>query len=210
MHRLILLFSIFLLSNCSASKKTANALPKMSPEQLILQNQKELNDFYQNPETSPLKEKATSFKGHEFYPIDLSYRVEAEFVALKNEPFFKMKTSGHKTPEYRKYGIYKFQLNGKPYELTVLQNKKNMTNPMYKDYLFLPFQDLTSGDTTYGGGRYIDVRIPKGDTVIIDFNMSYNPYCAYTDGYNCPIPPAENRLDVAIEAGIKLADEYMH
>ena len=210
MDKLILIFSIFLLANCSTSKKSVKATQTLSPKQLIVQNQKELNDFYQNPETSPLKEKATSFKGHEFYPIDLSYRVEAEFVALENEPFFKMKTSGHKTPEYRRYGIYKFEIKGKPYELTVLQNKKNMSSPIYKNHLFLPFQDLTSGDTTYGGGRYIDMRIPKGNKVIIDFNLSYNPYCAYTDGYNCPIPPAENRLDVAIEAGIKLAEEYKH
>ena len=63
---------------------------------------------------------------------------------------------------------------------------------------------------TYGGGRYIDLTIPQGDIMVLDFNQSYHPYCAYTDGYNCPIPPAENRLDVAIEAGIILNEEYRY
>ena len=73
----------------------------------------------------------------------------------------------------------------------------------YKDYLFLPFTDLTNGDTTYGGGRYIDMRIPEKNTIILDFNQSYNPYCAYGGNYSCPIPPAENNLDIAITAGVK-------
>ena len=182
----------------------------MSPKEQILKFQKELNAQYGNPEKSSLREAAKDFTAHQFYPIDLKYRVEADLLRYDNEPFFKMKTSGHKTPEYRKYGLLKFQIDGKAYELTILQNKKMMSNPMYKDYLFLPFHDLTNGETTYGGGRYIDIRIPDGDKMVVDFNQAYHPYCAYTDGYNCPIPPAENRLDVAIEAGIILNAEYRH
>lgn len=69
--------------------------------------------------------------------------------------------------------------------------------------LFLPFRDRSSGDKTYGGGRYIDLDVPTGESLIIDFNKSYNLYCAYTDGYSCPIPPEGNTLKIAIEAGIK-------
>jgi uncharacterized protein (DUF1684 family) len=69
--------------------------------------------------------------------------------------------------------------------------------------LFLPFLDNTNGDTTYGGGRYIDLRIPEGDTIEIDFNKAYNPYCAYNSRYSCPIVPRENYLDTNIEAGVK-------
>ena len=71
------------------------------------------------------------------------------------------------------------------------------------DYLFLPFTDLTSGVDTYGGGRYIDQKIPEGNSIIIDFNQSYNPYCAYNPRYSCPIPPPENDLLIEIMAGVK-------
>ncbi len=73
----------------------------------------------------------------------------------------------------------------------------------FENYLFLPFTDLTNGNGTYGGGRYIDLEIPKGDTMVIDFNKSYNPYCAYNGKYSCPIPPKENDLNIAIKAGVK-------
>lgn len=205
----IVLVPLLLLA-CSTPNKTLSARKQLTPREQIIQFQKELNAHYSNPKKSPLRKKAKDFTAHSFYPIDLEYRVEAKLQRLENEAFFKLKTSGQKTPEYRKYGILHFELKGKTYELTLLQSKSSMQNPMYKDYLFLAFHDLTNGNTTYGGGRYIDMRIPEGDTMILDFNQSYHPYCAYTDGYNCPIPPAENRMDTAIEAGIILNEAYRH
>ena len=74
----------------------------------------------------------------------------------------------------------------------------------YKDYLFIPFRDVTSGKETFGGGRFLDARIPKNDTLLIDFNLNYNPYCAYSERYSCPIPPTENTLKVSILAGEKV------
>ena len=76
----------------------------------------------------------------------------------------------------------------------------------YKDYLFIPFMDHTNGETTYGGGRYFDVMIGDimDDKLVLDFNICYNPYCAFSDGYNCPVPPKENHLEVAIKAGEKM------
>ena len=73
----------------------------------------------------------------------------------------------------------------------------------YKDYLFIPFTDATNGAETYEGGRYIDLTIPATDKITLDFNKAYHPYCAYTDGYNCPIPPQENHVPVRIEAGVR-------
>jgi len=80
-----------------------------------------------------------------------------------------------------------------------------MTSTDYADYLFIPFTDNTSGNESYGGGRYLDYKISdiKNNKLLLDFNKAYNPYCAYTTGYNCPIPPAENDLKVAIKAGEK-------
>ena len=73
----------------------------------------------------------------------------------------------------------------------------------FEDYLFIPFRDGTSRIETYGGGRYLDVRIPDGKELLIDFNLAYNPYCAYSHRYSCPIPPVVNTLDVKIIAGEK-------
>lgn len=200
LYLLIFLVSCTTTKNIDATKNEATSIAK----EKIQTFQKELSAKYSNPTTSPLKEAAVDFKGHDFFPIDLKYRVVASITRFKEEPFFKMPTSGPKTPEYRKYGLLKFEIDGKAYELTILQNQASMRNPLYRDYLFLPFTDLTNGERTYGGGRYIDIRIPKGETMIVDFNQAYNPYCAYTTGYSCPIPPEENHLNLAVEAGIML------
>jgi len=91
-------------------------------------------------------------------------------------------------------------------KLHVYQSQSLLQSDQYKDYLFIPFTDLTSGNGTYEAGRYIDIKSEeiRGDHVIIDFNKAYNPYCAYVKNvYNCPIPPRENDLPVAILAGEK-------
>ena len=204
----ITLYLLLFLVSCTSTKEVASvakeAIP--NPKETIQTFQQELSAKYSNPTTSPLKEAAAEFKGHEFFPIDLKYRVVAKITRYKDEPFFEIPTSGPKTPEYRKYGLLQFEIDGKAYELTILQNLSSMRNPLYRDRLFLPFTDLTNGVNTYGGGRYIDLRIPKTDTIVIDFNQAYNPYCAYTTGYSCPIPPEENHLDLAVEAGIMLKE----
>jgi len=206
MRYMIFVIVVVLLS-CSTSKSIDQQDEALTE---IISFQEDLNHFYQNPTTSPLKEKATSFKEHKFFPVNFDYRVVAQVQRLKGEPFFEIPTSGTKTPEYRRFAILRFELDGKSQELTLLQNKDNLRNPLYRNRLFLPFQDQTNGHQTYGGGRYIDLLIPEGDTMILDFNQSYHPYCAYTDGYNCPIPPRENRLNLAVEAGIILLEEYKH
>ena len=80
-----------------------------------------------------------------------------------------------------------------------------MRNPAYKNYIFLPFTDDSNGFETYGGGRYLDIDKPEDGVrkIVLDFNIAYNPYCAYSDAYSCPIPPRENNLSVKILAGAK-------
>ena len=114
-----------------------------------------------------------------------------------------MKTSTSRLPEYKKYGTLYFEIDGKKRKLNLYQNVELIKKPGFEDYLFLPFSDLTCGKESYIGGRYIDMRFPKSDTVLIDFNTAYNPYCAYNHKYSCPIVPLENDLDVAILAGVK-------
>ena len=88
-------------------------------------------------------------------------------------------------------------------KLNIYQNHRLRKMEKYRNHLFLPFTDLTNGEETYGGGRYIDLSIPDSDTIIIDFNKAYNPYCAYSSTRSCPIPPRENDLDLKVEAGVR-------
>ena len=166
--------------------------------------QVELNAEFANPETTILTpEDFKSFHGLEFYPVDLQYRVEASFVRTPDEKPFLMPTTTERKPEYVKYGEAHFTIDKKNLKLNLYKNTKPYDEPGYEDYLFLPYTDLTSGDGSYGGGKFIDARIPKGETIVIDFNKAYNPYCAYNSKYSCPIPPKENDLQVRIEAGVK-------
>lgn len=166
--------------------------------------QKNLNKEYADKNESPLTEEdLLHFKTLDFFPIDSKFAIQAKFTKSENEKVFKMKTTGTRLPEYVKYGELHFQINGKPYKLNVYQNIELSKKKGFEDYLFLPFSDLTSGKESYIGGRYIDMRFPKGDTVLIDFNTAYNPYCAYNHKYSCPLVPLENDLAIEIRAGVK-------
>ena len=166
--------------------------------------QKKLNVEFADATKSPLTEKdRTDFKGLDFFPIDKAFIVEAKFIKSKNEKSFEMKTTTDRMPLYVKYGEVSFTINGENFKLNVYQNLELIKRPGFKKHLFLPFSDLTSGNETYGGGRYIDLEIPKGKTITIDFNQAYNPYCAYNPKYSCPIVPAENELLTNVNAGVK-------
>jgi uncharacterized protein (DUF1684 family) len=174
--------------------------------------QKELNAEYKNPKTTPLRgNNFTNFKEHPFFPINLKYRVSAKLTRAENAVPFELPTSSGKTKTYQEYGKVSFVLEGKELMLTLYQSLALSQQSGYEDYLFLPFRDATNEMETYGGGKYMDLKIPAGDTIILDFNKSYHPYCAYNAyDYNCPIVPAENILPVRIEAGVKYEDVYHH
>ena len=160
-------------------------------------------------ESSPLtQEQRKSFNGLIYFPADEIYKVEAKLVKDDQPEDIEMKTSTDRAPLYVRYGELHFTLNGKEYKLAAFQNKKMLDLSTDTNRLFVPFRDGTSGKETYGGGRYIDCQIPEtGDIVILDFNMAYNPYCAYNPKYSCVIPPEENRLSIKIEAGEKTFGE---
>ena len=188
----------FLFTNCTQKAS--------SFKDEVKQFQYKLNTQYASSEDSPLtKEDLKTFKSLDFFDIDETYKIEATFELTPNTPIFAMPTTTDRLPLYRKYGIATFNLNGENLELSVYQPQNSMTSFNNEDLLFLPFKDTTNGTTSYGGGRYIDLEIPEKDskTIVIDFNKSYNPYCAYNYKYSCPIPPRENNLPIAILAGVK-------
>lgn len=166
--------------------------------------QKELNTEFADPEHSPLMEEdLKQFKALDFFPINEAFAVTATFVKSKGEKSFEMKTTTERLPLYIKYGELHFTIEGKAFKLDVFQNLDLIKKKGYKEHLFLPFSDLTSGNESYIGGRYIDLKKPKGKTVLIDFNKAYNPYCAYNYKYSCPIVPLQNDLNIEIKAGVK-------
>ena len=197
-----LLLSIFLLTSCAANQNSRNV-------EEIEAHQASENEHFLNKEKTILSaEDFEHFSSLEFYPIDLKYRVKAKFIRTPTELPFLMPTTTDRLPEYVKYGEAHFNIDGKEFKLALYQSTAAYDEAGYEDYLFLPFTDLTSGDGSYGGGRFLDARIPKGNKIMIDFNKAYNPYCAYNHKYYCPIPQKENDLLVRIEAGVKAYDNH--
>lgn len=204
MKKYILLFLI--IPMCFFSQK------KSKEEAEVEKFRKELNAEYLNPKETPLRDdNFKNFKGHLFFPFDIKYRITAKFIKTEDAQPFDLPTSSGKTKSYREYGKATFDLDGKSYTLTLYQSLDLIKQKKYKDYLFLPFRDATNEKETYGGGKYMDLKIPEGNTIILDFNKSYQPYCAYNAyDYNCPIVPQENKLPVEIRAGVMYEDIYHH
>ncbi|MEP7320077.1 MAG: DUF1684 domain-containing protein [Panacibacter sp.] len=198
MKRIIFTFALLLTlyhSNAQNDSALVNDIKRF---------QQGLLNEYNDPKLSPIKPGSKEkFKGIHFFPSDSRYAVRAKFVRTKDEKIFEMPTSGTEKRMYVKYAEAVFTLQGKEYKLSIYQSVDLAKNREYRDYLFIPFRDATSGKETYGGGRYIDLTIPYGDSILINFNKAYHPYCAYTEGYNCPIPPRENTLPIKIEAGVR-------
>ncbi len=156
----------------------------------------------QHPQSPLDHTQQADFTGLNYYDgnEDFIFEVEVEKFG-EDEPLIEMDTSTGDLRPYRRYGRFTFQVNGQDAALTIY------SDPHGHDF-FLPFRDATSGNETYGAGRYMDNHRPAltqlSDTQFrVDFNYAYNPYCAYSPAYSCPLPPAENWLQVPIRAGEK-------
>ena len=141
-----------------------------------------------------------------FYP-DTQYIIRAVFTLDTSSPVFRMPTNTDRKPRFRIYGYLDFRVKDTACRLTAYQY---MEDPEDNDFLFIPFGDKTNDYTTYGGGRYLDIPMPTSDTVVLDFNKAYNPYCSYSDRWSCTLVPPVNMLDVSIPAGEKIYRESHH
>jgi len=141
----------------------------------------------------------------DFFPFKKDFIITATVEMLKDQPVFPMTTSSGMKKEAQKFIKVTFTYKGKSYSLTGYQLTKLKETAEYADHFFIPFKDATTGNTTYAAGRYLDFKAGdiKNGKLLIDFNKAYNPYCAFTDGYNCPIPPKENTLSLSVTAGEK-------
>lgn len=180
-----------------------NTFAQSYAEQIDKHRESYKQDFVKD-DHSPLKEN--DLADLHFYPADSTYKVLATVETLKNEKVFKMPTFDGTSKEFYRYAKISFNLNGLPTSMTLYKSVALSNNPVYKDLLFLPFTDETNNKETYGGGRYIDLSSKefKDGKIEVDFNKAYNPYCAYSDGYRCPVPPEENDLQLEVKAGEKL------
>jgi len=154
---------------------------------------------------SPFYNKKKEMKHMKFFKPNADYKFKATFALTPNAKTFDMATYSGITKSYVKYGIATIQVNGKPVQVNVYQSLRLREMEKYKEHLFIPFKDLTNSESTYGGGRYIDITMSdiNNGMVVIDFNKCYNPWCAFSDGYNCPVPPIENHFNWEILAGEK-------
>lgn len=166
-------------------------------QETVEMHRKETQDFFRFDEESPLPD---SLKSEDFtldyFTVDPAYKVRASLEKIPGREIMKIPTSDGQVREYTRYAYAKFELHGNEYRVTLL---KPTTGE--EDGLFLPFSDLTNGKSTYGGGRYLDLETTTQNKITIDFNLAYNPYCVYSATYSCPLPPSENDLKVAIQAG---------
>jgi len=146
-----------------------------------------------------------------FFEPDEHYCVWATFTPTPGKSPFKIATHSGKEQPFKEFGYLEFKIGDTPLVLHVYQSVDMMTGMPRNDDLFIPFCDYTNYETTYGGGRYIDLKIYdiKNGRILLDFNKCYNPYCAYGGVFSCPIPPDENRLNIEIRAGDKMYEKFM-
>ena len=155
--------------------------------------------FTESPDSPIMPEDKEDFTGLHYYPVDLQYRVTATLVREANPGIFRVQTTTGDHKEYTRIGRLEFELEGQPLRLTAFMPPPE--EPLHGNRLFVPFRDKTSGKETYGAGRYLDLNKRASDEYVLDFNRAYNPYCAYSPYYSCPLPPGENNLPVAVRAG---------
>ena len=154
--------------------------------------------FKMHPQSPLTPEQQQSFQGLRYFPENPALRLIIPVEEFADQEPIVMQTSTGDVREYLRHGRLHFNTDGQDVELTLYSDG---------DTYFLPFADALAGEETYGAGRYLEPE-PLGDgRFLVDFNLAYNPYCAYNDDWSCPLTPIENWLKVPIRAGEKLFDE---
>jgi len=157
---------------------------------------KQKDEFFKSDSHSPLStEQKRAYEGLSYYPENRALRFDAKVKPFAEHEHVQMQTSTGGMQNYLKYGTFEFQVDGQPAMLTVYVSEDGDA--------FVPFVDATSGPETYGAGRYLELEHHGDNRFHVDFNMAYNPWCAYSPEFSCPIPPRENRIPVPIRAGEK-------
>jgi uncharacterized protein (DUF1684 family) len=154
------------------------------------------DDFFAHEPQSPLTaQQKRNFKGLNYFTPNPTLRIEVQVEEFSVKEQIEMQTTTGDIQVYQRYGRFQFSVDGQPAELTIYASE---------DGYFLPFVDSLLGKETYPAGRYLEPEPLGNGRFLVDFNLAYNPYCAYNDLWSCPLTPFENRLKVPIRAGEKL------
>lgn len=194
-------------TNAEATREQEDVLLKRA-----IENQRQRKDlFFKTGQESPLSpEKKQGFGGLHYFPIDPAYRVNARLERAATPQQITMPVSQGNERLMLEWGTLNFDLNGNNLSLTAYKPGDVLPDELQEAALFVPFRDATSGKETYGAGRYLDIEDePNEDsTYTIDFNLAYNPWCAYSEEYSCPLPPPKNWLKVPVNAGEQTFEEH--
>ena len=167
----------------------------------IDKERKDKDEFMKSEEGSPFQKDSIPFEGLKYFPVNEKYNIKAKLEPIEEKKVMLLGTSDGKEQKYLEYAYAIFDLDGVENKLLILEL---MDAGPLRGKLFLAFADATSGLETYGAGRYLDIKkVPAATSIDLDFNLAYNPYCAYNENFSCPFPPKENILKVAILAGEK-------
>ncbi|MEJ2542648.1 MAG: DUF1684 domain-containing protein [Calditrichaceae bacterium] len=198
---------LYACSNQSSNSNYSQAEIDSLKNEFVRYCQNKDKDF-KNTDWSPLtKEDKSTFSGLHYYSYDISFRYQLKIHTYSTKDTIKV--PGSKAGDLRKavlYGYFEFERDGKSQRLEVWQMMPRKAGG--ESHLFVGFWDATSGETTYPGGRYLDMKKIDDKTYLLDFNYAYNPYCAYSNRYSCLIPSLENRLDIALTCGEKIFKEH--
>lgn len=158
-------------------------------------NRAEKDRFFRSSPHSPIADRV-NFTGLDYYPPDPAFRMTLPLNPVDEPEPLTFQTNTGDEQVYFRIGTINFEVDGQPAILTIYQSE-------YQEEFFLPFRDATSGNETYGAGRYLEPELLSNGDILVDFNLAYNPFCAYSDAYSCPLPPFENHLKIPIRAGEK-------
>jgi uncharacterized protein (DUF1684 family) len=157
--------------------------------------------FRKSPNSPLTSEQKQDFKGLSYFPIDEKYKIIAEMKKFEEQEEVTILSSKGDERKYIRFAFFEFDLEGEKNRLIILK-------PLKHDYLFLGFKDKTTGKETYKGGRYVEIDKLSEEKIVVDFNIAYNPLCAYNDRWNCAGIPDENFLQIPLTAGLKKYDDY--
>ncbi|MBN7815189.1 DUF1684 domain-containing protein [Algoriphagus pacificus] len=201
-HILTLLVGVVILIAVTYTL-TSTESPEAYQEKIEAERERQFKFIRFNAESPLSDEQKQAFTKLNFYPIDPAYKVKALMVPIENKKVREVPLTDGSKERYIEHSYAEFELGGKKQKLLLLQS---MDEPDKRNF-FLAFADETSGLETYGGGRYINARQDGKTSITLDFNLAYNPYCAYNPDYACPLPPKENLMDIAIPVGEKNYDK---
>lgn len=194
--------AILLLSACAPQQETDTVQDDIDTTDIytmeVLKDRLEKDKYLLTEAASPIKASDMPlFKRLAYYPVDKNFVFATVLRRLEHPGEVVIATTRNESRSMLHIGALPFTLDGNEYKLQVYAPKDSTDDY----YWFIPFTDATNGKETYAGGRYLDIDNIESDSVFLDFNYAYNPYCAYNEGFDCPIPPAENALPIAITAG---------